>query len=68
MVNGRRIKDLMKEKGIQGKEMARTVGVSEAMMSFIIQGLREPNVATLARIARALDVPVDELILKEKEM
>lgn len=65
MVNGKKIKNLMKEKGLTEKELAQTIGVSQAMMSYVIGGLREPNVATLVRIARVLDVPVDELIVKE---
>lgn len=65
MVNRKRIIDLMKQKEICGKEMAQMIGMSESMMSYILRGLREPNVATLVRIAKALDVPVDELIVKE---
>lgn len=65
MVNGEKIRALMKERGIQAKEMAMQVGISEAMMSYIIRGLRETNVAVLVRIARILDVSVDDLIKKE---
>ena len=62
MVNAQKIKELMQEKGIANKEMAETVGVSEAMMTYITRGLREPNVRTLALIAHKLDVTVDELL------
>ena len=62
MVNGKRIEELMKEKGILGKDMAERVGVSAAMMSYIMSGLREPNVATLVRIAKELGVSLDELV------
>jgi len=62
MVNGKKIQELMTQKNILGKEMAQRIGVSEAMMSYIIRGLREPNVATLVRIAKELDVTVDELV------
>ena len=62
MVNGKKIQELMTQKNILGKEMAQLIGVSEAMMSYIIRGLREPNVATLVRIAKELDVTVDELV------
>lgn len=64
MVNGEKIKELMKEKGISGKELADKVGVSAAMISYIIKGFREPNVAALARIAQTLDCTVDELLVK----
>lgn len=62
MVNAQKIKELMQEKGIANKEMAETVGVSEAMMTYITRGLREPNVRTLALVAHKLDVTVDELL------
>lgn len=63
MVNHKKIASLIKERGLVHKELAETVGISEAMMSYIIKGFREPNVATLARIARALGCSVDELIV-----
>lgn len=66
MVNSEKIQALMREKRILKKEMATRVGISEAMMSYVARGLREPNVATLARIAHELGVSVDELIQKEK--
>lgn len=62
MVNGERIRELMKGKGIEGKDMADKVGVSAAMISYILKGLREPNVAVLSRIAKELGCTVDELI------
>ena len=62
MVNGTKIKKLMKERGITNKEMAETAGLSEAMMCYIIQGFREPNVSAFARIAKKLNVTVDELL------
>ena len=65
MVNGQKIRDLMLSKGIDGMDMAERVGISGQMMSFIIRGLREPNVTTLARIAHELGVTVDDLIKKE---
>ena len=64
MINGNMIKALMRSKGITGRELAAKVGVSESMMSYILQGLREPNVTTLVRIAAELDCTVDEIILK----
>ena len=63
MVNAQKIRELMQEKGIQNKEMAEAVGVSEPMMSYIASGLREPNVRTLALVAHKLDVTVDELLI-----
>lgn len=62
MVNVEKIRELMKEKAITNREMAGTVGISEAMMSYILQGLREPTVAVLIRIAKRLSVKLDELV------
>ena len=65
MIAYERINELMKEKGIKSNELARTVGVSKPMMSYILNGLREPNVVTLVRIAKVLGCTVDELIVRE---
>ena len=65
MVNGQKIKDLMLSRGMDSVDMAAKVGISGAMMSYIIRGLREPNVTTLARIAHELGVTVDDLLKKE---
>lgn len=65
MVNGNKIKELMKEKGMKSKEVAQKVGISEPMMSYILGGLRDPNVITLARMARLLEVSADDLIVWE---
>lgn len=62
MIAYEKIAKLMKEKGISSKDMANTVGISEPMMSYILNGLREPNVATLVRIARVLGSSVDSLL------
>ncbi len=64
MINGEKIRELMKEKGILGKTLAARVGVSEPMISFILDGLREPSVSVLVRIATELNCTVDELVNK----
>lgn len=64
MVNGKKIAELMREKGIKNKEISMEVGISEAMMTYIVKELREPNVTVLARIAKVLGVTVDELIVQ----
>ena len=64
MVNGKKITELMHEKGIKNKEIAAEVGISESMMTYIVKELREPNVTTLSRIAKVLGVTVDELIVQ----
>lgn len=63
MVNAQKIRKLMKDKGIQNKDMADIAGVSESMMTYITRGTREPTVTALALIAHKLDVTVDELLI-----
>lgn len=65
MVNQEKIKELLGEKGIEQKALAAQVGISEAMMSFIVNGLKEPSLTVLSRIAKVLGVPVAELIIEE---
>lgn len=64
MINGEKIRVLMRDKEISSRVMASRIGVSESMMSYILQGLREPNVHVLVRIATELDCTVDELLLR----
>ena len=65
MVNCEKIRELLDEKDIEQQELATQVGVSAAMMSFIVNGLKEPSLTVLGRIAKALDVPMAELIVEE---
>lgn len=65
MINGKRIKELMDERGVTGVQLAEAAGVSEPMIGYIIRGLRGTTVDVIVRIARRLGVTVDELIKKE---
>lgn len=67
MINGEKIRMLMRSKGITGRELALRVGVSEAMISYILQGLRAPNLQTLIRIATELDCKLDEIVVKAEK-
>lgn len=64
MLNGKLVRTLMRAKGYSGRELAARVGISESMMSYILQGLREPNVQTLVRIANELGCSLDEMIIR----
>ena len=50
------------ELGISNAEAARRVGLSERRYSNYVIGAREPDLATLARIARALGTTPNELL------
>lgn len=47
--------------GISQRELARLVGVTSATMSGIERGVHLPSVITAILIARALQVPVEQL-------
>lgn len=64
MLNGERIRALMQSKALTGRELANRVGVSDAMMSYILQGQRDPNVQILVRMSAELECTLDELVVK----
>ncbi len=59
---GCRIQRLLNEQGISRKEFAAMTGLTEAAISRYCTGAREPKSVTLATIANALGVSVDELL------
>ena len=59
---GGRILTLLKERGLQQKELAECIGVSEGVMSRYISGTRDPKPETLANIATALHTTSDYLL------
>lgn len=65
MFNYERMAELLREKGLNQKDIAHAVGVSDQMISFIMRGLKEPSITVLGRIAKVLEVPVAELIAEE---
>lgn len=58
----KKIKLLLKEKGISQTELAENVGVSQAMISYIVKGFKAPSVTLLKRISDYLGVKMDELV------
>lgn len=59
---GERISAELKQKGIQQKELAARIGITEATLSRYISGTREPKPETLANIATALHTTSDYLL------
>lgn len=59
---GRKIQKLRQDKDISQVEMAEMIGVSGTYVGFIEQGVRNPSIATLDKIARVLRVKMSELL------
>ena len=57
-----KLKTLRKEKGLGQVELAKELGVSKGTISLWENGLREPNMSSLVRIAKYFEVSVDFLV------
>ena len=58
---GRRIKTLRKELGLTQEDLAFEVGVNRSYLGFIERGERNPSLAMLKKIAKALKVSLSVL-------
>jgi len=61
-----RLKEVLREKGMSGKELSAQVGVSQNAISNITQGTSFPKPKLLIRIAEVLEVDVRELLISTK--
>jgi len=59
---GKNLKRIRTEKGITQGDIVRKLGVSRSFVSNIENGKTNPTLATIAKIATAVDVSVDELL------
>ena len=57
---------LMKQNGINQKELAQKAGVTESAMSYYVKGDRTPRSDVLTRIAKALETTTDYLLRLQK--
>ncbi|PKA83597.1 DNA-binding XRE family transcriptional regulator [Ulvibacter sp. MAR_2010_11] len=62
-----RLKDILKSKGITGKDLAEKVDVTPASISNIVQGNSFPKPELLLKISDVLDVDVRELFFPTKD-
>ncbi len=62
-----RLKELLKEKDITGKDLAEKVGVSSVAISNITSGNSFPKPELLKSIAEVLDIDIRELFIPTKE-
>ena len=62
-----KIKRILIQKGVSVRELSKTVGVSEQTIHYFVKGKHDIASKTLYRIAKFLDVPMEELIEEENE-
>jgi transcriptional regulator with XRE-family HTH domain len=69
---GQKLRKLRKEQNLTQLELAQQVGITNGQVSTIERGVSSPSLATLHRIARALNVPMNEFFedarLREVEL
>lgn len=56
------LKELRVEKNVGQVELAKAIGVSKGIISLWENGLREPNMYSLIKLARYFNVSIDELV------
>lgn len=61
------IKEILRDKGITGKELANRLDITENAVSLIINGKRQPRFELLKEIAEILDVDIRDLFVPTKE-
>ncbi|WP_417237370.1 helix-turn-helix domain-containing protein [Bizionia paragorgiae] len=62
-----RLKEVLKDKGVTGKDLSDAVGVTTASISNIVNGNHFPKPELLKSIADHLDVDIRELFIPTKE-
>ena len=61
VLDGSRLRELRLERGKSTAEIGDLVGLSEAMVRHVENGLRNPDIASLKRLADCYGVTVDSL-------
>lgn len=61
------IREVLKEKGIPQKALQEALGVTQATVSYIVNGKTNPSLETLQKIAEFLGVPVWRLLTSPEE-
>ena len=66
-INGK-IKSLMVAAGLNQKQLAEKAQITEASMSKYLSGDRTPRFDVVVKLAKALNVPVDELAGEDQKI
>ena len=56
-----RVRELRTTRGVSQEKLAEQAGIHRTYLGGIELGLRNPSLRNIARIARALDVPIKQL-------
>jgi len=64
---GQKLRKLRKEQSLTQLELAQQVGITNGQISTIERGVSSPSLATLNRIARALNVSMTEFFVDERQ-
>jgi transcriptional regulator with XRE-family HTH domain len=59
---GRRLQQLRQARDLSRQELAERAGISREYMRRLEAGRQDPTIGTLQRLAKALGVPVAELL------
>jgi transcriptional regulator with XRE-family HTH domain len=60
---GRSVRETRKERGVSQEELAHLADIDRSYMSSIERGEQNVGLMSMARVARALDVTLSELVL-----
>ena len=58
---GKNIKKIREKRGLTQEELALEAGLNRAYVGYIERGRRNPSIETVAKIAKVLEVRLDEL-------
>ena len=63
MTFGEQLRKLVKSKGLNFVSLASKMGVTNGYLSQLVVGIRKPGRETLLKLAKALEVPIDALLM-----
>ena len=66
MFNKEKLKEYLEENKLSWAKFGEMVGVSDAMVGYLIKGFKQPSIALLKRIATVMECSADELLCDEQ--
>jgi transcriptional regulator with XRE-family HTH domain len=59
---GSAVRQLRLDRGISQERLAALAGIDRAYMGYLERGQRNPTLVTIHRVAKALELPMSELV------